>query len=179
MIIDILLGITVLLAIFKGWTRGLIVGLFSLLALILGAAAALKLSGSFAVYMAAKTGHPSPLWPVATFILIFLAAALLVRLIARLLEKTLQLAMLGWFNRFCGVILYVAAYITLFSVALWLANQMYLVSPSVKTSSRAYSWVASIGPRAVTFAGDIIPWFKHVFEQLETFFQHLSPLAYG
>lgn len=176
MVIDILLGIILLLAIFKGWTKGLIVGLFSLLALILGAAAALKLSGTFALYMQGEVGHPSPLWPVVAFVLIFLVVALLVRLIARALEKMLQLAMLGWFNRLCGVVLYAATYIVLFSIAIWLANQLYLISPSMKTDSRTYSWIAPIGPKAISWIGNLIPWFADIFHQLELFFQNISPL---
>lgn len=176
MIIDILFAIILLLAIFKGWSKGLIVGIFSLLALILGAAAALKLSGSFALYMQNQIGHPSPLWPVVAFVLIFFVVALLVRLIARLLENALKLAMLGWFNRLCGVILYAATYIIIFSIGIWLANQLYLISPTLKTTSRVYHWVAPLGPRVITFTGDIIPWFKDIFHQLEVFFQSLSPI---
>lgn len=176
MVIDILFGIVLLLAIFKGWTKGLIVGIFSLLALILGAAAALKLSASFALYMQTAIGHPSPLWPVVAFVLIFLVVAVLARLIARLLEKTLQMAMLGWFNRICGVLLYTITYTILFSIGIWLANQLYLISPSLKMDSHTYEWVAPVGPKAIALAGDMIPWFKDAFHQLESFFQTISPL---
>lgn len=176
MVIDILFAVTLLLAIFKGWSKGLIVGIFSLLALILGAAAALKLSGSFALYMQSEIGHPSPFWPIVAFVLIFFAVALLVRLIARMLEKTLQLVMLGWFNRLCGVILYAAAYTVLFSIGLWLANQLYLIYPTLKTTSRTYTWLAPIGPSAIAFAGSLIPWFKDIFHQLELFFQTIASM---
>ena len=177
MIIDILFAIILLLAIFKGWSKGLLVGVFSLLALILGTAAALKLSGSFALYMENQIGHPSPLWPVVAFVLIFLVVAILVRLLARILEKALKLAMLGWFNRFCGVLLYVITYIIIFSIGIWLANQLYLISPTIKTTSRLYDWIAPLGPRVISYTGDMIPWFKDIFNQLETFFQTLSPIA--
>lgn len=176
MIIDILFAITLLLAVFKGWSRGLIVGVFSLLALILGAAAALKLSGTFALYMKSEVGHPSPLWPVVAFVLIFLAVALVVRLIAAVLEKALQLAMMGWINRIGGILLYLVAYAILFSILLWFANQLYLVSPSVKSASRTYGWIAPLGPTVIAYSGDLIPWFRDNFHQLEDFFQRIAPL---
>lgn len=176
MILDILFAIILLLAVFKGWSKGLVVGIFSMLALILGAAAALKLSGTFALYIQKETGHPSPLWPVVAFVLIFFVVALLVRLIARLLEKALKLAMLDWFNRLCGVVLYAIAYTVLFSIGIWLANQLYLISPTMKTTSRVYAWIAPLGPKTIALAGDIIPWFKDIFHQLETFFENLSPM---
>jgi membrane protein required for colicin V production len=176
MIIDILFAIVLLLAVFKGWKKGLIVGVFSLLALIAGAAAALKLSASFAIYMQKETGHPSPMWPVVTFILIFIVVAVLVHLIARLLEKTLQLAMLGWANRLCGILLYGVAYIILFSIGLWFANQLYLIPPTLKSQSHIYPWASKIAPEVIDHAGKLAPWFKDSFHQLEHFFQSISPL---
>ena len=176
MIIDILFAIVLLLAVFKGWKKGLIVGVFSLLALIAGAAAALKLSASFAIYMQKETGHPSPMWPVVTFILIFIVVAVLVHLIARLLEKTLQLAMLGWANRLCGILLYGVAYIILFSIGLWFANQLYLIPPTLKSQSHIYPWASKIAPEVIDHAGKLAPWFKDSFHQLEHFFQRISPL---
>jgi membrane protein required for colicin V production len=176
MLIDILFAITMLLAVFKGWSKGLIVGLFSLLALVAGMAAALKLSGSFALYMQQQIGHPSPLWPVVAFVLIFLAVALVIRLLARAMEKALQLAMLGWLNRLAGILLYILAYAVLFSIALWFADQMYLITPTIKMSSRLYAWIAPLGPWVIGYCGDLVPWFQDIFHQLEVFFQQISPL---
>jgi len=176
MVIDMLLAVTLLLAIFKGWSKGLIVGVFSLLGLILGAAAALKLSGTFALYMNREVGHPSPLWPVVAFVLIFLVVALLVRFIATMLEKVLQLAMLGWLNRIGGILLYGFTYAILFSILVWFADQLYLIPPTLKAGSKTYPWIAPLGPRIISYSGEMIPWFKDNFHQLETFFQQISPL---
>ena len=51
MIIDIAFAIVMILAIFKGFSKGFIVGIFSLLAFIIGLAAALKLSVVVANYL--------------------------------------------------------------------------------------------------------------------------------
>jgi membrane protein required for colicin V production len=176
MTIDILFAIIVLLAIFKGWTRGLVAAVFSLLALILGAAAALKLSGSFALYVQQETGHPSPLWPVVAFLIIFFLVALAVSLLARLLEKTLQLAMLGWANRIAGILLYAFTYAILLSIALWFANQLYLITPTMKTTSRTWPWLAPLAPWVIEAGGRVIPGLTGIFHQLEQFFQAISPL---
>jgi membrane protein required for colicin V production len=176
MVIDILFAVTVLLAIFKGWSKGLVVGVFSLLGLILGAAAALKLSGQFALYMNREIGHPSPLWPVVSFVVVFLAVALVVRLVAALLEKGLQLAMMGWINRIGGIVLYGFAYVIILSILIWFADQMYLIPPTMKVQSHTYGWIAPLGPWVISMSGEVIPWFKDNFHQLEKFFQHISPL---
>ncbi len=56
MIIDIAFALLMVLAIFKGLRKGLILGIFSLLAFLIGLAAALKLSAVVAVYLNDKAG---------------------------------------------------------------------------------------------------------------------------
>lgn len=176
MILDILFALAMLLAVIKGWSKGFIVGIFSLVALILGAAAALKLSADSSLYLQTQLEQPSPLWPLVSFVIIFFVVAIIVRLIAGLLQKTVQLAMLGWLNRLAGIAFYVFAYAILFSLLLWLANQMTLVPESLKTESKVYAWIAPLGPRVIDYIADMIPWFKDIFHQLEAFFGKLSPL---
>lgn len=176
MILDILFAVAMLLAIIKGWSKGFITGIFSFVALIVGAAAALKLSADLAIYLQKHLDQPSPLWPFVSFVIIFFIVALLVRLMAGLIEKTLQLAMLGWFNRLAGIGLYILTYAILFSILLWLADRMMLLPETIKTDSRVYSWIAPLGPGVIDFTGRLIPWFKDIFHQLEEFFDHLSPL---
>ena len=177
MVLDILFVVTVLLAIFKGWSKGLISGVFSLAALILGAAAALKLSAQFAHYLQTETRHPSALWPVVAFVLIFLLVALLVRLLAALIERLFQLVLLGWFNRLLGILFYAMAYAVIFSIGLWFADQLHLLSPELKEASRSYGLIAPLGPKVMAGLSEWIPWFKDLFQQLEDFFAKLSPLA--
>ena len=51
MIIDIAFILTMIIAIFKGLSKGFIIGIFSLLAFIIGLAAAIKLSAIVAAYL--------------------------------------------------------------------------------------------------------------------------------
>ena len=51
MMIDLIFAVLMVLALFKGFHRGLIVGLFSFVALLVGLAAALKLSTVVAGYL--------------------------------------------------------------------------------------------------------------------------------
>ncbi len=176
MILDILFAVTLILAVIKGWSRGIIAGIFSLIALVLGAAAALKLSADFSLYIEDKTGYSGPAWPVVAFITIFIIVVILVRLIAKILEKAFKAAMLGGLNRLFGILFYTAAYLILFSLGIWLADQMHLIPNEAKAASRTYRWIAPAGPWVVSHLSDWIPWFKDVFQQLEAIFGKLSPL---
>ncbi len=176
MLLDILFLVTLALAVIRGWSRGIIAGVFSLIALVLGAAAALKLSGTFSLYIQDKTGYSSSAWPIVAFVVIFLIVVLVVRLIAKILEKAFSAVMLGGLNRLLGILFYIVAYLILFSLGLWLADQLHLISEEVKATSKTYQWIAPLGPGVISRLSEWIPWFKDVFRQLEDFFAKLSPL---
>ena len=70
MIIDILFAIVLILAILRGYKRGLIVGIFSFIAIIVGLAAAIKLSVVVAGYIG-KAVKVSDEWlPFISFIVV-------------------------------------------------------------------------------------------------------------
>ena len=95
MFLDIIFAVIVVLAIIKGIQRGLIVGLFSFLAIIIGLAAAIKLSTVVAVHIG-KAIKISDAWlPIVSFAIVFIVVILLVRLGANLIQKTVEIAMLG------------------------------------------------------------------------------------
>ena len=110
MFIDIAFVIVMLLAVFKGLSKGLILGIFSLVAFTIGLAAALKLSAVVAVYLNNNVTTSTKWLPVLSFILVFVGVVLLVNLIGRVIKKAMQIAMLGWMDKLGGVLLYMIIY---------------------------------------------------------------------
>src|SRR5437868_2244441 len=115
MVIDIIFLLVMVMAIFKGFRKGLVLGIFSLLIFMIGLAAALKLSAVVASHFK-DAGSLTKWMPVLAFILVFVVVALLVSLGARLIKKGLQLAMLGWIDSLGGIILYICIYTIIFSI---------------------------------------------------------------
>lgn len=174
MILDLVFAIILVLAIFKGYRRGLIVGLFSFIAFIVGLAAAIKLSAIVASYIG-KAVKVSDQWlPIISFAVVFMLIVLLVRLGANLIQRTIEIAMLGWVNRLGGIVLYAALYITVFSIVLFYAEQVHLIKQQTIDKSVTYSFVQPWGPKAINGLGTIIPWFKDMFAELEKFFGNVS-----
>src|SRR5512138_3717427 len=99
MFIDFIAIALLVLSIIKGFQKGLVVAIFSLLAFIIGLAAALKLSAVVAEYLRANTNISQKWLPILAFAIVFLAVVLLVRLGAKAIEGGLKLAMLGWLNK--------------------------------------------------------------------------------
>ncbi|AWO01222.1 colicin V production protein [Chitinophaga alhagiae] len=173
MAIDVIFAVIMAFAVYRGFTRGLIVAVFSLVAFVLGLAAALKLSAVLAAYLA-QSGMQGRWWPVICFIVIFLAVVILVRLGAAALEKVVQWSMLGWVNRLGGILLYAAVFLVGYSVLLWLANQLYWLSPEVKLQSVTYPYIEHLGPKVMEQMGRILPVFRDVFAELEAFFERAA-----
>jgi membrane protein required for colicin V production len=174
MLLDIIFAVIIVLAILKGYQRGLIVGLFSLVAVIIGLAAAMKLSTVVSGYIG-KAVKVSDQWlPIISFAVVFLIVILLIRLGAKAVEKTIEVAMLGWVNKIGGIILFAAIYTVVFSVLLFYAEQMKLIQPDTIHKSVTYSFVQPWGPKAINGVGSIIPIFKDMFSELELFFDEVS-----
>jgi membrane protein required for colicin V production len=174
MILDVIVAILLVLALIKGFRQGLIMGLFSFISILIGLAAAIKLSAVVAGYIG-KAVKVSEQWlPVISFAVVFLIVILLVRLGARLIQRTVEVAMLGWVNRLGGMLFYAALYITVFSVILFYAEQMKLVKPETTEKSVTYSVVQPWGPQAISIFGKVIPAFKDMFAELEEFFSGVS-----
>jgi membrane protein required for colicin V production len=175
MVIDAIFVILMILAIIQGYRRGLIIAIFSFLAIIVGLAAALKLS----TVVAGHIGHAvkvSDKWlPILSFFVVFIVVVLLIRIGARVIQRITETVMLGWFNRLAGIILYAAIYITIFSILLFYAGQMKIISSETIGESVMYPFVQPWGPRAIDAIGAVIPFFKNMFVELEDFFSRMSP----
>jgi membrane protein required for colicin V production len=170
MFIDIVFLLLILLACVKGYSKGLIIALFSIVGFIAGLAAALKLS----VYASEKlstTFNASGKWlPFISFLLVFLVVVILINLGGKLIQKSVEMLMLGWLNRLGGIVLYALLYSILFSIFLFYAVQLKIISTETITASQVYPYIRPLGPMVMDSLGKVIPVFKDMFAQLEEFF---------
>jgi membrane protein required for colicin V production len=174
MIIDLISGLLLVLAIIKGFQRGLIVGLFSFVALIVGLAAALKLSTVVAGYIGQSVNVSAEWLPLVSFLVVFIIVVLLIRLGAKAIESAVEVVMLGWLNRLGGILLYIAMYTLVYSVLLFYAGKMEFLQPETIHKSITYEWIQPLGPQVIGWIGQLIPWFKDMFGELTAFFEKVS-----
>ncbi|MEO6838100.1 MAG: CvpA family protein [Ginsengibacter sp.] len=174
MIIDVAFFLTMILAVFKGYSKGLVVGIFSFLAFVIGLAAALKLSTVVAHHFETPGGNSSKWLPVISFILVFIIVAFIVNIGARIIKKTVSLAMLGWLDKIGGIIFYIIIYTIIFSVILFFAEKTFLIKKETIAESSVNNYVAPWGPKVMDNLGKIIPLFKDLFLQLQAFFGKLG-----
>ena len=133
------------MAAIKGYQRGLIVAVFSIIAFIVGLAAAIKLSAVVADYIGKATSISQQWLPVISFAVVFIIVILLVRWTASLIQKSVEFAMMGWVNKLGGILFYLCIYILIYSVVLFYADQMELIKPEWKSNSLTYSYIEPVG----------------------------------
>lgn len=172
--IDIIFAILIIVAIVKGYQKGFIIALFSIIAIIAGLAAALKLSATLAVYLQNNLSVSGKWLPIISFVLVFLIVVFLVHLGGRLIEKTFEIAMLGWINRIAGILLYVVLYTIIFSIFLFYADKVPVFEKTTIEASQSYPYVQPLGPKVINGLGRVIPLFKDMFLQLESFFESVA-----
>jgi membrane protein required for colicin V production len=174
MIIDILFGVLMLMAVVKGWRRGLIIAVFSVIAIIVGIAAAMKLSTVVAAWLKDSTNVSVQWLPFLSFAIVLIGVILLIRWGANLIEASLEVTLMGWVNRLGGMLLYIIVYTLAFSVVLFYAAQLKLLNETTIVQSVTYSKIQPLGPMVIDTLGRLIPWFKDMFIELEDFFAHIA-----
>ncbi|MEO7309764.1 MAG: CvpA family protein [Chitinophagaceae bacterium] len=177
MLIDIVFLALMVIAVFKGFSKGLIIALFSVVAYIVGIAAALKLSTVVANRLKDSISVSNQWLPVISFAVVFIIVVILVRLGAKLIEKTFQVALLGWVNRLAGILLFIVIYTLIYSVVLFYADKMGLLKPETIATSNSYNYIAPWGPKVIDGLAKLIPVFKDMFSDLESFFDSLAKKA--
>lgn len=174
MFIDIIAFILLVWAAFKGLRNGLIVGLFSFFAFIIGLAAALKLSTVAAEYIGTNTNIGKRWLPFIAFAGVFLIVVFLVRLGAKAIEGVIRMAMLGWLNKLGGILLYILLHFFIFSILLFYVDQLHLIKKETLEASVLFPYIQPLAPNIIDALGYLLPFFKNMFVELEGFFDGIS-----
>jgi membrane protein required for colicin V production len=108
------------------------------------------------------------------FLAVFVLVVVLVQIGAKLVEKTVDLALLGWLNRMAGAVLYVFLYAILLSILMFYAERVHIVDSDTLQASVTWPWIERLGPWAIDGLGWLVPFFKDMFSDLETFFEGVN-----
>ena len=100
--IDIVLGILILLGLYKGLKKGLFVEIASLLAIIVGIYGAIHFSYIASDYLSENEAISERYVRIAAFFITFIAIIIIVSLAGKLLTKIADFAMLGILNKIAG-----------------------------------------------------------------------------
>jgi membrane protein required for colicin V production len=170
MFIDGLFIVLMIIAIMKGWSNGLIVAIFSFLSIFIGLAAAIKLSAVVAGWLSDSTSISAKWLPVLSFLMVMIGVVFLVRLGARLIEKSVNVVMLGWLNKLAGILLYACLYTIILSVVIFYLVQLHILKQPALDASTVYPFIKNWGPTAMHYFSMVLPFLKDSFADLQAFF---------
>ena len=174
MVIDIIYAVLMVMAIFKGFSKGLVMALFSIIAFIVGLSAALKLSVVVASWLDDATNISGKWLPVISFLVVLIVVILIIRMVGKMIEMAFDWAWMGWVNKLGGIVVYAAAYTIIYSVLLFYAEKLNLFSKETIGASVTYSLIRPLAPAIMDGIGAVIPWFKNMFTDLQAFFEKIS-----
>ena len=116
--LDILLLLPLLIGLVRGLMRGLITEIIAIVAIILGIVGARLWATKFSTWLLLQFAWPEAVCHVVAYALLFLAIAIVLNIIGRLLSKLLRAIQLGFINRLLGGI---------FGTLKWLAVVLVVV----------------------------------------------------
>jgi membrane protein required for colicin V production len=120
--LDIFFLILIVWAAYIGFTKGFILQVASLAALILGIYGAIKTSGYLSNYLSQKTNTYGEYLPIISFAITFIIIVIIIHFLARMLEKIVEIIALGLINRIFGAVLSIIKYSLIISVILVILN---------------------------------------------------------
>jgi len=139
--LDIILVIPLLWTAYKGFTRGLIMEVTRLLALVAGVYLAARFATLLADYLYRNTSLTNDFLPIIAFAVILVGVMVLVYFFGKMLEGMLKMAALGWADKASGAFFGIARGVFLLSLLLMLLNRFSLLDGFEKSEGAEKSFL--------------------------------------
>jgi len=121
-IVDIVLVIPLIWFGYKGFKKGFVIEIFSLLALFAGIYAAIHFSNFASDFLSNNIKIRSEYLPVASFGLTFIGAVIGVHFLGKLVTKVIKMAALGLVNKLLGAVFSIVKILLIYGVLLNFVN---------------------------------------------------------
>jgi len=179
-LIDIIFLVPILWALYKGFKKGLIIEITSLLALFLGVYGAIKLSGITASYLTESLKMSEQNMGIISFAITFIVIVGVVYLIGKMVEKMVDLVALSFVNKLGGAFfsgLKVAMIISIVLVTLNGWNEKYQFLPdTLNNDSIFFEPMTKLAPTVMPFLKNS-PWVQKGLEKLKEFKEDVDDLS--
>ena len=169
MIFDAFIAISLVLAFIRGWRKGLLWAVASLVAVVIASMVSMKLSHHLAAYLQNEGIFQSQFTLVVSYILLFLLVMLAFRFVIKGIEKIMKTVMLGWANRLGGGLLYVFFTAFMLSTVLLLGKQLNITGPEAQNQSSLYAYIEPIAPIGMELGGEILPVLKSLYSDINNY----------
>jgi uncharacterized membrane protein required for colicin V production len=140
--LDILSLLFVVYGFIRGFSKGLVMSIISLVAYIVG----VMLTIRFSHQVSHLLGWDDKAWsPIAVFLLLFIAIFILFRIVGKLIEGLLQMIALSFVNKLLGGLIGAIISLIIMSGIVWLMEYGHLINETTITHSKAYPIEKKLG----------------------------------
>lgn len=162
--LDIALCVLILIGCFSGLKEGFLMGIFSLLAIVLGILGAFKLMGMAMVLLMDEFDINQTFLPYIAFAVVFVVIVIAVRLLGNVLKYTIDRTFLGRLDQLGGAVLGMFKTVFLLSVVLWILDSLTLSLPAAWVEhSVLLPFVTDFAPVLTDWISEIFPFFGDIF----------------
>ena len=171
MVVDIILLIILVFAIYKGWTKGFTMAIFTFASYLISILLALQFSGMVAGYIKVYAKSDSKWYSFLSFVLVLVAGIIAVRIIGKIIEKSAQVLMLGLPNKLLGILFFSFIYMTLFAVVLIYAQKFEMIDQYNIGDSKSYNYLIRFGKWFIEQCSKWLPDIKNLFNDTKSAIQ--------
>jgi membrane protein required for colicin V production len=151
--IDVLILIPAVWGFWRGFMKGVVMEVATLLAFFLGVWGGMKLSDVVAGWIRDLFSSESAYIPLIAFALVFVSILIGVFAIAKFIEKSMEETTLGIFNKLAGGLFGCLKFLLIISVIFFVIDavekSVTVIPPHVKNNSLLYRPVAQIAPAVI------------------------------
>lgn len=163
--LDLIMLAPIAFGAFKGYSRGLIIEAFGVLAFILGIIIGFKFLFLGAGLVENIIGPDRLRWlsPYLSFFIVFLPSMYLIRLVGMILKKTVRLTPLGALDGIFGAAIGAVTATFGLSLVLLLVQKIGISLPLEE--SKFYPYISDFAPKTISFVSDLIPggnWLEYL-----------------
>ena len=171
-ILDILIGIPLVYAIYKGFTKGLIIEVATLLALILGIYGAIHFSDFTAEFIRNKFEYDSNYMGIMAFVITFILIVIVLNVLGKMMNSLVEAVALGMINRLLGAVFGLIKGIIILSILVYFVNfldqRFDFISQEKKKESLLYEPMVQISEKLFDiFNADIGDTTDKIKEEVE------------
>lgn len=160
-ILDIIILICLIPALIQGLIKGFISQAIAIISLIAGVWASSRFAGVVYEWLSQYISGSEQVLRMAAFALIFILVIVVLSLIGKILDKIIQIVMLGWLNKLLGGVFAILKWVLIMSlivVAFNSINQTFnIVKPNVLAESQLY-------PALTEIANTVFPYLKSLLK---------------
>jgi len=171
--LDIVLAIPMVWGLYQGFTKGFIMELARIIALIVGVYMSIRFAQTLTEYLYSNTEITNEFLPIISFAIIFIGVAILVHLFAKTIEKLAKAVALGWANKAAGALFGIFRTAFVLSIVLMLLSRFELTDKFEKgeivEASFLYKPVSALAPFILPMLEDIDKdtWLDHVDRKVD------------